>query len=214
MKLEIRNISKSFDSNLIINNVSLELQSNKIYGIVGRNGSGKSVLFKILCGLYKPDKGEMLLDGKSISTTNSFLPDTRVLIEKPNFLPDISGLENLKILAQIKNKINEKEILSALDVVNLSQDEYNKKFHKYSLGMKQKLGIAQVIMENPKIMILDEPFNGIENESIIKIKEYFKSLRNKDKIIIIASHIKEDIDDLCDEVYMIDGGKLNSYIEK
>lgn len=209
MKIEVKNICKSFDGNIILDNINLLLEPGKIYGIVGRNGSGKSVLFKIICGFYKPNSGNVLYDNIDINNKKIFLPDTRVLIEKPNFLPDVSGFCNLKLLSQIENKIGDKEILDTLNIVNLSSDEYNKKYHKYSLGMKQKLGIAQVIMENPKVMILDEPFNGIENESVIKIKEYFRNLDKSDKIIIMASHIKEDISDLCDEVYEIDNHKIS-----
>ena len=206
MKIELKNITKSFDGNIIIDDCNITMHSGKIYGFIGRNGSGKSVLFKLICGLYTPTKGEILYNGEKIN--DSFLPDCRALIEKPTFLPNLSGLENLKLLASIQNKITESDIEKTLDVVNLSKEERNKKFHKYSLGMKQKIGIAQVLMENPKIMIFDEPFNGIEKESLKKISDYIKSKSNKDTIIIIASHIEEDIKKLANVVYEIDGGKV------
>jgi ABC-2 type transport system ATP-binding protein len=203
MKIEVNNLSKKFDENLVLKNVNLEFESGKTYGFIGRNGSGKSVFFKMLCGFYMPTAGEILVDGKNINDNNSFLPDTRVLIENPNFLPGISGIENLKILADIQNRITIEQINKALDIVDLSKIDRMKKYHKYSLGMKQKLGIAQVIMENPKIMIFDEPFNGIENSSILKIKTYLKSINNQEKIIIIASHVIEDIEELCDDIYKV-----------
>lgn len=207
MEIIINNLSKEFENNKILDNINLKLKEGKIYGFIGKNGSGKSVLFKIMCGFYQPTVGEVLCDGKNIHKQNSFLPDTRVLIEKPEFLPDISGFDNLKMLAKIQKRISVNEINETLDLVNLSKGDRLKKYHKYSLGMKQKLGIAQVIMENPKMMIFDEPFNGIEEETVDKIKEYLKSINGKDKIILIASHNKEDIESLCDEVYKIDGGK-------
>lgn len=207
MEIIIKNLVKEFEHNKVLDNINLNLKQGKIYGFIGRNGSGKSVLFKIMCGFYQPTIGEVLCDGKNIHKENSFLPDTRVLIEKPEFLPDISGIDNLEMLAKIQNKINIDEINETLDLVNLSKEDRLKKYHKYSLGMKQKLGIAQVIMENPQIMIFDEPFNGIEEETVDKIKEFLKSINHKDKIIVMASHNKEDIESLCDEIYRIDGGK-------
>jgi ABC-2 type transport system ATP-binding protein len=147
MKIILNNIRKDFDNNVILKDINLELESGKIYGFVGRNGSGKSVLLKMMCGFYKPTSGEIVIDGINIVKDNSFLPDTRVLIEKPTFLPDQSGFENLKLLAAIQGKIDSEKINEVLDSVNLSKEDRHKKFHKYSLGMKQKLGIAQVLME-------------------------------------------------------------------
>ena len=134
-----------------------------------------------------------------------FVPNLRALIEKPSFFPDLTGFENLKLLAQIQNKITEKETLSALEIVNLI-DEKDKKYSEYSLGMKQKLGIAQVIMEDPKVMLLDEPFNGIEEESVQKISDYLLKQKKKGKIIIISTHIKEDLKKLADQIYYFDNG--------
>lgn len=206
MEIKVNDLKKVFDDNVILNEVNLTLKSGNIYGFIGKNGSGKSVLFKIICGFYEPTNGNVIIDGVDIHKTKTFLPNARVLIEKPNFLPNISGYENLKLLAKIQNKISDKEIKESLNLVNLSEAEYNKKYHKYSLGMKQKLGIAQVIMEAPDIMIFDEPFSGIENASVAQIKNYFKEINHKNKIILFASHNQEEIAELCDEVYMLDGG--------
>ncbi len=207
MKIVIKNINKKFKNNTVLDDINMELESGKIYGLCGRNGSGKSVLLKIICGFYYPTSGEVLFDGINYSNNNAYPKDLRALIEKPSFLPNLSGFENLKLLASIQNKIGDKEILETLKKVNL-YEEKDKLFKEYSLGMKQKLGIAQVLMEEPKIMILDEPFNGIEEQSVKKIKKVLEEEKEKDKLIIMSSHIKEDIEALADIKLYMDNGKL------
>lgn len=213
MKIEIKDLTKRFDDIDIIKKVNLEFEEGKIYGFIGKNGSGKSVLFKLICGLYTPTNGSVVINGVNIHEKNSFYEDMRILIEKPNFISQLSGFENLKVLASIQNKIGVDEIESALKQVNL-YEERNKKYSKYSLGMKQKLGLAQVFMENPKVMILDEPLNGIEEKTANKIREILKEEKKKGKIILIASHIKEDIIGLADEIYKIEEGVVSKYIVK
>lgn len=203
----VENLYKTIDDNVILNNINLNLKKGKIYGITGRNGSGKSMLFKSICGFLTPTQGKVIVFDDDIYLNKTFPKDTRALIEKPTFISSISGFENLKLLAQIQNKTNNKEIDETLKLVNL-YDNKDKKYGKYSLGMKQKLGIAAVLMENPKIIILDEPFNGIDNESIKKIKEYLLGIK-KDRLIVVAPHIKQDLDDLCDEIYTMDNGNLS-----
>lgn len=207
MKLEIKNITKKFDNVEILKNVNLTMTDGHIYGFIGRNGSGKSVLLKIICGFYQPTSGTILLDGENYLENNSFPKDTRALIENPNFLPDLTGFENLKLLASIQNKITEKDILDTLEKLNL-MSEKDKKYSKYSLGTKQKLGIAQVLMEDPHVIILDEAFNGIEEETAKKLRNVLIEEKNKGKIIILASHIKEDIDVLVDVLYKVDNNKI------
>ena len=209
MKLEIKNLSKKFKDVYVLKDINLTFESGKIYGFTGRNGSGKSVLLKIICGFYTPTSGEVLLDNYNYILNNDFPKSTRCLIEKPNFLPDLTGYENLKLLASIENKIGDKEIMDTIEKLNL-KEEINKKYSKYSLGTKQKLGIAQVLMEDPKLIVLDEPLNGIENETAKEVRKILNEEKKKDKIIIVASHIKEDIDTLADVVYNID----NSIVEK
>ena len=213
MKLEIKNLSKKFGDSVVLNDINLTFNSGKIYGFIGRNGSGKSVLLKIICGFYPPTEGTILLNGKNYIEKNEFPDNTRALIEKPKFLPDLTGFENLELLASIQNKIGKKEIDDSLEKLNLTK-EANKKYSKYSLGTKQNLGIAQVLMENPKLIILDEPFNGVENETAHKIRNILLEEKKKDKIILIASHIKEDITTLADIVYEVDGGKIHKYNKK
>ena len=203
MEILLKNVSKKFGDNEVLKNIDLKFVGGKIYGFIGRNGSGKSVLLKIICGFYNVTDGEVLLDNFNYLKNNSFPDNTRALIEKPNFLPDLTGFENLKLLASIQNKIDDKKIKDTLSKVNLSE-ESDKKYAKYSLGTKQKLGIAQVLMEDPNIIILDEPFNGVENETADNIRKE----RDKGKIIILASHIKEDIYGLADVVYEVDAGKI------
>lgn len=202
MKIEVKNLSKKFKNEVVLENINLCFEENHIYGLIGKNGSGKSVFLKMLCGLYKPTSGEILFDDENYILKNRFPKDTRAIIEKPEFIPDLSGFENLKLLAQIQNKISDKEINDTLKLVNL-YEERNKKFYKYSQGMKQKLGLAQVLMENPKIMILDEPFNGIEEESSNKLRNLLKEIKTG-KIIIIASHYKEDLENIVDEIYKVE----------
>ncbi len=206
-KINIENLTKILDQNKVLDNINLEFKEGKIYGIIGRNGSGKSLLFKTICGFLTPTSGKVYINDIDIYQTKTFLPSTRALIEKPNFINSLTGFENLKLLADIKKDVGIKEIEDTLELVNL-QNEKSKKFGKYSLGMKQKLGIASVLMENPKIIILDEPFNGIDKSSIQQIKDYLLKIKS-DKIILIASHIESDISDLCDEIIEMDLGKIN-----
>lgn len=207
MKIEIRDLSKKFKEDFVVDNVNITFESGKIYGIVGRNGSGKSVFLKMICAFYLPSSGTILQDNYNYIINSSFPSSTRALIEGPNFIPNLSGFENLKLLSTIDKKTSEEDILNALKKVNLF-DNKDKKYGNYSLGMKQKLGIAQVLMDDPKVLILDEPFNGIEEESVKKIKKILIEEKKKDKIIILTSHIKEDIKELADEIYVFDSGKL------
>lgn len=206
MKIEVKNLKKSFKKIEVLKGITVHFETGKIYGLIGRNGSGKSVFLKVICGLYEPSEGDVCIDGKSIFQERTFLPDARAMIDKPSFLPDLSGLENLKLLASIQNNITEERIEEVIKAVNLEADK-DKKFKEYSLGMKQKLNIAQVIMEEPAIMIFDEPFNGVDNKSTQKIKELILKYK-KDKLILVTSHIEEDIVSLADEIYMFDDGNL------
>lgn len=207
MKIDVIDLSKKFKNISVLNNINLTMESGNIYGLYGKNGSGKSVFLKLICGFYFPTTGKILFDGKELNKELDYPPSLRALIEKPSFFPDLTGLENLKLLADIQNKISNDDIKRALEIVNLSEDK-DKKYSKYSLGMKQKLGIAQVIMEDVEIIILDEPFNGIEDETVTKIMEYLKKERDKGKIIIISSHIKEDLLFLTNKIFYFDNGTI------
>ncbi|MDD2391783.1 MAG: ATP-binding cassette domain-containing protein [Bacilli bacterium] len=207
MKIEVNKVTKKFKNVEVLKDINITFESGKIYGLIGRNGSGKTVLLKILCGFYAPTSGDVIVNGENIVKNKTFPKNTRALIEKPGFLPELTGYENLEILAKIQNKIGEKEIMETVEQVNL-QNDINKKYANYSLGTKQKLGIVQVLMEDPDIMIFDEPFNGIENKTAESLRKLLLKLKKQGKLIIIASHIKEDIYNLADEIYEFDDGYI------
>lgn len=208
MKLEIKNVTKSFKKEVILNDISYVFQDKMIYGIVGINGSGKSVLLKIIVGLYKASSGEVLFDNINYNNDKLFPDFIGACIEYPGFINDLSGLDNLMLLADIRKIITKDDVLETLEMVGLFNDK-DKKYANYSLGMRQKLSIAQALMENPKVIILDEPFNGIDRESVKKIQEELLRRRKDGALIIITTHIHEDIDELCDKVLYLEDGKLN-----
>ncbi|MDD2203615.1 MAG: ABC transporter ATP-binding protein [Bacilli bacterium] len=206
--ISINNIEKRYDNHQILSDISLKFEDGHIYGFVGRNGSGKTVLLNVICGFAQPNNGVVIYDDVDIYKSKIFLPNTRALIEKPKFIDDISGYKNLELLAKINGVIGKDEIDNVLKMVNLFEDK-DKIYKKYSLGMKQKLGIAQVIMEKPKVMIFDEPFNGLDNETVSKIRMQLLKYKEDGKIIIISTHIKEDVELLCDSVFFLDNAKIS-----
>ena len=207
MEIKVENLSKSFKKNIVLKDVNLLMTSGKIYGLSGRNGSGKSVLLKLICGLYKPTSGKVLFDGIEYNSNDVYAPNLRALIEKPSFFPNLSGFENLKLLANIQHKIFDDEINNALKVVNL-YEEKDKKYSEYSLGMKQKLGIAAAVMENPDIIILDEPINALDDVSVEKVHDILEEQKKRGAVIIIACHDKEELDQLSDEIIEISDGRI------
>lgn len=206
--IELKNVYKKFGENVVLNNINVKFTKNNIYGLIGRNGSGKTMILNTICGFVKPTSGEIIINNVNIYKNNTFPKNTRALIEGPKFLNNLTGYENLELLASINNKVGKKEIEKVLKEVNLFEEK-DKIYSKYSLGMKQKLGIAQVLMENPDILIFDEPFNGLDEQSATKIRKILLKQKEMGKIIIIATHIKEDIEQLCNKIYKIDAGKLN-----
>ena len=207
MIIKLSNVYKKFGENIVLENINLSLKKGKIYGFIGRNGSGKTMLFNVICGFVKVNSGNVIINGLDISDKGIFPQNIRALIDRPKFLPFLTGYQNLELLANINNTIGKDEILCSLKEVNLLKHK-DKLYSKYSLGMKQKLGIAQVLMENPEIMIFDEPFNGLDDESVGKIRNLLLNLKEQGKLILIATHIKEDIEMLCDEVYKMEDGKI------
>lgn len=203
--IEIDNISKEFSGDIVLHSVSISFEKGKIYGIIGRNGSGKTVLLKIISGFLRPTTGTVTINGISLGKKNEFPKNTGILIEKPGFLPYKSGFQNLKYLSQIQKLINDQEIYKVLEQTGLTSAA-KKLVGKYSMGMKQRLGIAQAIMENPEILILDEPMNGLDDQGASQMRKLFLQLRNEGKTILLASHMQEDIHELCDKVYRIDAG--------
>lgn len=205
--IEITNVSKQFKNNTVINNVSLKLESGKIHGLIGRNGSGKTVLMKLIVGFLKPNHGEIRVFGETIGKDTDFARNIGVVIETPGFLMFESGFDNLKYLASIRRTIRNNDIKKAIKSVGLNPDD-KKHVGKYSLGMRQRLGLAQAIMENPDLLILDEPMNGLDKDGVSDMRKYLLDLKEQGKTILIASHSAEDIDVLCDTVYEMDKGKL------
>ena len=204
--IEIKNVSKTIDKQQVLKDINLTLEDGKTYAIIGHNGSGKSMLLRLICGLISPDTGSVLINKEELKNNiNKY--NFGVLIKKPKFLNNLTGFENLEILASINNKINSNDIDQILKTVDL-YDEKDKKYRNYSLGMKQKLGIAQALMENPDIILLDEPFSALDKQSTKKIRELILKLKKQDKLIIIATHSKEDVNLLCDEVLEMESGMI------
>lgn len=209
--IKVNNVVKKIKGNTVLNNINLNLEKGKIYGFKGINGSGKTMLFRTICGLIKPTEGEVLIEGKKLGSDMSFPPSIGVIIEYPGFLPQYTGVENLKILAEIQNKISENEIKVAINRVGLKYDD-KRKFKKYYLGMKQRLGIAQAIMEDPDLLILDEPTNALDQDGIKMVMELLKDLKNKNKSILISSHDKDFLESMADEIFTIESGAITSHV--
>lgn len=203
--VKIEHISKSFRKIPVLTDVSAEFENGKIHGIIGHNGSGKTVLMKIICGLMDADSGEVFINGERRKNGGAYKFNIGAIIETPGFLPTQSGFKNLQYLASIRRKIGDDEIKSAMKQVNLDPDD-KKHVGKYSLGMRQRLGLAQAIMEAPDLLILDEPMNGLDKDGVKDMRQYLLDLKAQGKTIIIASHSAEDIDVLCDTVYEMDSG--------
>ncbi len=197
--IEVKNVYKSFGKEQVLTDISFSIPPGSIYGVVGNNGSGKTVLMKCICGFMKCDKGTILVNGKQIGREVDFPDHLGVIIETPGFIPNLSGYKNLKILASLKGRIGKQEIRETLRKVGLDPD-MKKPVTKYSLGMRQRLGIAQAIMEKPKVLVLDEPFNGLDRHGVVEMRMLLKELRAEGKAILLASHNAQDIEELCDHV--------------
>lgn len=203
--IELIEVSKKFKEKEVLHKISLKLEEGNIYGLVGRNGSGKTMLMKCICGFVQPTTGDILFDGKKLGAEMDFAPETGVIIETPGFIKYQSGLENLSNLASIQKKIGKTEMMEVMEMVGL--DPHSKlKVGKYSLGMRQRLGIAQAIMEDPAHLILDEPMNGLDKQGVEDVRKLLLDLKEQGKLILIASHNREDIDILCDHVWEMDKG--------
>ncbi|MCI5839110.1 MAG: ATP-binding cassette domain-containing protein [Peptoniphilaceae bacterium] len=204
--IEIKNISKKIDGNLVLNDISLLLDYGNIYGFYGENGSGKTMLFRAICGFITLDRGEIVIDGKKLNN-NDFVNDLGILLENPSFINGLSGFMNLKMIASILKKADDKRIINVLKKVGLF-DAKDKLYKKYSLGMKQRLAIANVILEDPKIIILDEPTNAIDKDGKELLKNIILEEKKKNKLILISSHEKDFIEELSDSLYEMNNGKI------
>ena len=205
--VRVENLTKQFGQVTAVDHVSAEFKKGNIYGIVGRNGSGKTVFFKLLVGYLKPTAGRVTVAGREIGKDADFAENVGIIIENPGFLGGYSGYRNLEYLADIRGVIGKKEIRESMERVGLDPDS-KKKVRRYSLGMRQRLGIAQAIMEDPDILILDEPMNGLDNQGVEDVRAILLGLKDEGKTIILASHNREDIELLCDEVYEMERGRM------
>lgn len=204
--VKVINAKKKFKENIALKNVNVEFEQGKIHGLIGRNGSGKTVLLKCICGFMELDDGDILINGASVKPLSC--QDIGIVIEEPGFINSLSGFKNLKILASVRRKVSDDAVKSAIDKVGLNPNS-KKHVSKYSLGMRHRLGIAQAIMENPPLLVLDEPMNGLDKQGVAEIRQLLKSLNSKGTTILVTSHYAEDIEYLCDTVCEMDAGVLS-----
>ncbi len=201
--VDVKNVSLTIGKNEILRSVTVSFEKGKIHGLIGRNGSGKTMLMKCICGFIKPTQGMIIVNGKIVGTDCDFPDSVGIIIETPGFIPYYSGYKNLKLLADLNKKIDKEQVKDAMHHVGLDP-ELKRHVRKYSLGMRQRLGLAQAIMENPDMLILDEPMNGLDKEGVADMRKYLLELKEQGKTIIIASHSAEDISVLCDTVCEMD----------
>ncbi len=205
--IDLIHVTKAYQKKKVVNDINAIFQDGQITGIVGRNGSGKTVLFRMICGLTIPTEGKVIVNGEKIGEDVDFPSSLGAIIETPGFLGMESGLQNLMGLAALRKRIGKNEVIHAMELVGL--EPYDKKpVRKYSLGMRQRLGIAQAIMEDPEVLVLDEPTNGLDNDGAQEIRSLLLSLKEKGKTVLVASHNREDISIMCDIVYRMDDGRL------
>lgn len=212
-QIEIKNVTKIIKHNTVIDNVSLTVNSGKITGLKGVNGSGKTMLMRLVSGLILPTSGEIIIDGETLGKDITFPRSIGTLIENPAFLDNYSGFQNLKLLASIQGKISDEEIREAIIAVELNPDD-KKKFRKYSLGMKQRLGIAAAVMEHPDIIILDEPTNALDSDGVQMVKRILQKEKERGALILISCHDLDILKELSDVIYLMNVGRLFSYADK
>lgn len=205
--IHVEHVFKFFGQEQILKDVNHDFEQGKIHGIVGNNGSGKTVLMKCICGFLHPTEGKVFVHDKQVGKDMDFPDDLGLIIETPGFLPGLTGKKNLQILASLRRRINNATIREVMLLVGLDP-EMKKPVNKYSLGMRQRLGIAQAIMENPSLLILDEPFNGLDKQGVADMRRLLMNLKLQGKTILLASHNAQDIDALCDTVCEMDSGIL------
>lgn len=205
--IELKDISKIIKRTTILHDINIRFEGGKVYGLKGKNGCGKTMLMRVISGLIKPNTGKVIINNKELWKDITFPESIGVLIENPSFIDSYTGFQNLKILAGIKNEIKDEDIHNAMKMVGLEPDD-KRKYRKYSLGMKQKLGVACAIMEKPDIIILDEPINAIDQTGVELIRKILDGLKKEGKIIIIACHDAEEMELLADEVFEMSDGTI------
>ena len=203
--VSVQHVSKRFGSETVLDDVSRDFETGRIHGIVGNNGSGKTVLFKCICGFLRPEKGRVLVDYEEVGRDVDFPPDLGLIIETPGFLPGLTGQQNLELLASLRRRISREQVREAMQRVGLDP-LLRKKVGSYSLGMRQRLGIAQAIMERPSLLVLDEPFNGLDRTGVSEMRTLLREMNREGVTILLASHNAGDIEELCDTVCEMDAG--------
>lgn len=207
MSIIFKDVTKVIGKSLVIDDVNIEIPSNQVTGFKGINGSGKTMLMRLIAGLIYPTRGTVSIDGKTLGNDITFPPSIGIMLENPAFLNGYTCYENLCLLADIKSEINAERIKEVLDIVGLTEN-MNKKYRKYSLGMKQRLGIAAAIMEKPDIILLDEPTNSLDESGVEMVKRIVRAEKERGATVIISCHDGEILDDLADEVINIKSGKI------
>lgn len=206
--IQIKDLNLNIKGHRILSDVNITMEKGKIYGLVGNNGSGKTMLMKCICGFVRPTSGTVIVDGKVIGRDIDYIRDAGIIIENPGFISYYSGWKNLKMLSEINGKADKEKIRKAMEICGLNP-ELKLPVKKYSLGMRQRLGIAQAIMEEQSVLILDEPMNGLDKEGVSAIRQLLLHMKEEGKLIILASHNREDIDILCDVVFEVEKGKVS-----
>ena len=207
MKIKIENVTKRIRKATVVDNVSMEIESGKVIGLRGINGSGKTMLMRLIAGLIHPTEGRILMDGKELGTDMDFYESMGILIENPAFLDSYSGFANLKLLASIKGQIDDETIKESIRMVGLNPDD-KKKYRKYSLGMKQRLGIAAAVMENPKLLILDEPTNALDTDGVNMLKALVQKEKEKGTLVILSCHDTPMLKEMADIIYFLENGQV------
>lgn len=203
--VELKNVNKSLSKRLILDNISYKFEYGKVYGLCGTNGSGKTMLLRAICGLIVPDSGEIVIDGKVLHKDISFPPSVGIVIENMALLPGYNAFDNLKLIAQIKKVASDDDIKNAIDRVGLKSDL---KVRKFSLGMKQRLNIAQAVFEKPKIILLDEPTNALDDSGVKLVYDIIKEEKERGALIIVATHHEADLKEMCDVILRVSEGRL------
>ncbi|MCD8107882.1 MAG: ATP-binding cassette domain-containing protein [Oscillospiraceae bacterium] len=209
MILELQNITKEITGVTILDNISLTMHGGKVYGFQGKNGSGKTMLMRLICGLIKPTTGQVIIDGEVLGEDISFPRSVGVLIENPAFLPEYTALKNLRLLSDLRENLSDSELKAVLSEVGLDPED-KRKYRSFSLGMKQKLGIAAAVMGNPELVILDEPINAVDDNGVENIRRILARLKENGSLIIVACHDREELELISDEILKIDAGRIVS----